>query len=49
MAYKNRGNVSTLKGVLVNPTDIGLQAQWYLPIMYLKMGSLTQTCTYKNN
>ena len=46
MAYENRGNNSTLKGVLVNPTDIGLQAQWYLPIMYLKVGSLSQTYKY---
>ena len=38
MAYKNRGNVSTPKGVLVNPTDYGLQAQWYVPILYLKVG-----------
>ena len=29
MAYKNRDNFSTFKGVFVNPTDHGLQMQWY--------------------
>ena len=36
MAYTKRGNVSTLKGVLVHPTDHGLQTQWYAPIPYIK-------------
>ena len=38
MAYKSRGNVSSLKSVLVNPTNHGLQIQWYVLVFYIKVG-----------
>ena len=38
MAYKSRGNVSSLKSVLVNPSNHGLQIQWYVLVFYIKVG-----------